>query len=120
MSATNASLQTMADAGAALGASISLHTADPGTTGASEVSGGSPAYSRKTTTFGASTIVAGNAVATGSTVTFDVPASTTVAFYGVWSGATFKYGRPVTPNITIGSGGNGKVDIIPTFTYQQA
>lgn len=62
---------------------LSLHTADPGTTGTSEVTGGSPAYARKAIAWGA----ASNGVITGSVV-FDVPASTTVAFVGVWSAAT--------------------------------
>lgn len=62
----------------------SLHTADPGTTGTSEVSGGSPAYARKAITW--------NAAATASldnnaNPVFDVPA-TTVAFVGFWSAAT--------------------------------
>lgn len=62
---------------------LSLHTADPGTTGASEVSGGSPAYARMAVTWSAPT----NGVITAS-VTFDVPAGTTVAYVGVWSAAT--------------------------------
>jgi hypothetical protein len=62
---------------------LSLHTADPGTTGTSEVSGGSPAYARKAITWGG----ASGGVITG-TVTFDVPAGTTVTFVGVWSATT--------------------------------
>lgn len=62
-----------------------LFTADPGTTGTvtGEVTGGSPAYARKAITWGA----ASNGVVT-ATVTFDVPASTTVTFAGVCSLAT--------------------------------
>lgn len=62
---------------------MSLHTADPGSTGASEVTGGSPAYARKAITWGA----AANGAISGS-VTFDVPASTTVTYAGLWSAAT--------------------------------
>lgn len=63
---------------------ISLHTADPGTTGTSEVSGGSPAYARKEATW--------NAASSGrrtlaSDLTFDVPAAT-IAFVGVWDAET--------------------------------
>lgn len=63
----------------------SLHTATPGSTGASEVTGGSPAYARKALTW--------NSAATGSktlsnTPTFDVPASTTVTHVGLWSAVT--------------------------------
>lgn len=64
---------------------ISLHTADPGTTGASEVSGGSPAYARKPVTWSASS---GGSKALASTYTFDVPASTTVAYVGLFSALT--------------------------------
>ncbi len=63
----------------------SLHTANPGSTGTSEVTGGSPAYARKSLTW--------NAASTGSktlsnTPTFDVPAGTTVAYVGLWSAAS--------------------------------
>lgn len=61
----------------------SLHSAAPGSTGASEISGGSPAYARKAITWGAA---AGGQV-TG-TVTFDVPSGVTVAGAGLWSAAT--------------------------------
>lgn len=61
----------------------SLHTADPGTTGASEVTGGSPAYARKAITWSAPS----NGVITGS-VTFDVPSGTTVTYAGLWTAAT--------------------------------
>jgi hypothetical protein len=64
---------------------VALFTADPGTSGtvSGEVTGGSPAYARKAITWGA----ASGGVITG-TVTFDVPASTTVTFAGVCSAAT--------------------------------
>lgn len=62
---------------------LSLHTADPGTTGASEVTGGSPAYARQPVTWSAPT----NGVITGS-ANFDVPAGTTVVSVGVWSAAS--------------------------------
>lgn len=61
----------------------SLHTADPGTTGAAELTGGTPAYARKQITWSAPT----NGVITGS-VTFDVPSGTTVTFAGLWSATT--------------------------------
>ena len=64
---------------------VSLHTADPGTTGTSEVTGGSPAYARKAATWAAGT--AGDGIVT-VTVTFDVPASTTVTHVGLWNAAS--------------------------------
>lgn len=59
-----------------------LFTADPGAppSGSSEVAGGSPAYARKSITWGAPS----NGVIT-ATVTFDVPAGTTITYAGVCS-----------------------------------
>lgn len=64
---------------------VSLHSAFPGLTGASEISGGAPAYARKAVTFGAAS--AALRTTTGS-ITFDVPAST-VRWFGFWSGAAY-------------------------------
>jgi len=67
--------------GAGLGAThISLHTGDPGETGANEVSGGSPAYARKAATWAAAS---GGSKALSSALTFDVPAGTTVTHVGL-------------------------------------
>ena len=63
----------------------SLHTGFPGTTGANELSGGSPAYARKTITMSASS--GGQRLLAGA-VTFDVPAST-VRWVGYWNSSTF-------------------------------
>lgn len=78
--ATNTEKNSLATKYGQDAAFLSLHTGDPGTTGASEVSGGSPAYARKAITWGS----ASNGVITG-TVTFDVPAGTTITWVGVWS-----------------------------------
>jgi hypothetical protein len=67
----------------------SLHSADPGNSGANELSGGSPAYARKAISVGASS--SGQRTASTQPV-LDVPAGTTVAFVGYWSavsGGTF-------------------------------
>lgn len=67
---------------------LSLHTGDPGTTGANEVSGGS--YARKTVTWGSAS---GGTRSNSAAVTFDVPGSTTVFYVGFWnSGGTTFYG----------------------------
>ena len=63
----------------------SLHTAFPGTTGSNEVTGGTPAYARKTITVNMSS---GGVRALSAGVTFDVPACT-VRFIGYWNGSTF-------------------------------
>lgn len=62
----------------------SLHTADPGTNGANEVTGGSPAYARKAITWNAAS---GGALDNNANPVFDVPA-TTVAYVGLWSAVT--------------------------------
>jgi hypothetical protein len=64
----------------------SLHTAAPGESGTSEVSGGSPAYARKAITFG--TPSSGSVDQNGTDPVFDIPASTTVTHVGFWSAVT--------------------------------
>lgn len=73
----------------------SLHTADPGATGTSELAGGSPAYARKATTWSAASSGGKNL---SSTVVFDVPSGVTVAYVGLWdslSGGAFQGGGPL-------------------------
>jgi hypothetical protein len=63
----------------------SLHTAYS-TTGTNELTGGSPAYARKALTWNAA---ASGAKAIAATLpTWDVPASTTVAWWGMWDAVT--------------------------------
>jgi hypothetical protein len=66
----------------------SLHTGDPGTTGANEVTGGSPPYARKTAT-GFPTSTTGTA--TNSQVVFDVPPGT-ISHWGRWKAGVFYEG----------------------------
>jgi hypothetical protein len=75
---------------------LSLHTASPGTTGASETTGGSPAYARKAITFtsagaqgtlGAVKQPATVGVAWSSEVVFDAPAGT-YTHWGTWTAST--------------------------------
>jgi hypothetical protein len=66
---------------------FSLHSADPGTTGANELGGGSPPYARKAPAWSAP-----NAGVITSQTVFDIPAGATVAWVGAWSsvsGGTF-------------------------------
>jgi hypothetical protein len=93
-----------ADAVAADITAISLHTADPGASGTNEVSGGSPAYARKTPSFGA----ASGGIATAAALEFDVPASTTVSYVGYWAGSTW-YGADDITNETFASQGTATV-----------
>lgn len=63
-----------------LPADVSLHTAYS-STGANEVTGGSPAYARRAISFSAA---ASGTKSASSTPTLDVPAGTTVRFAGLW------------------------------------
>lgn len=76
---------------------VSLHTAYPGGGGTNEVAGGSPAYSREAVTWGAAS---GGSMASSGALDFDVPASTTVMWAGLWSagsGGTFYGSAPLGP-----------------------
>lgn len=89
----------------ALGAAVetvSLHTADPGSNGANEVSGGSPAYARKAITWGAAASGAIDDATNGAT--FDVPAGVTVTHVGFWDGATFMASDAVTNEVFAAQG----------------
>jgi len=90
---TDAERNADADRAAGAIAYLSLHTATPGTTGASEATGGSPAYARQPPTFnsaGAVGPLGGTAqpatvgVAWSSQVTFDVAAGS----YSHWGGSS--------------------------------
>ena len=59
----------------------SLHFSNPGDTGASEISGGTPAYARKAVTWNAAS---GGALDSSNAPIFDVPAATTVSHVGLW------------------------------------
>ncbi len=93
------------------GTYISLHTASPSTTGANEVSGGS--YARVQTTWSSSS---GGSKA-GSQVSINVPASTTIEYFGIWSASssgTYIGGGPLPNNETYT--GAGTYLLTPTLT----
>ena len=112
MARTVATREASSLAATNLGDRISLHTADPGTTGASEATGGSPAYARKQTTWTGGT-ADGSVV--GSEVTIDVPAGTYTHF-GVWNvdGTTFVGGGALSSSVTLGA--QGQIKVTPTHT----
>lgn len=113
MAFTNATKEAAALAVTALGSYISLHTADPGTTGTSEATGGSPAYARKQTTW---TGGASDGSVPGSQVTFDAPAGT-YTYIGIWTaatGGTFVAGFALSSSVTLA--GQGQVLVTPTVT----
>lgn len=113
MAKTTALLNTLASAYAGAGDYLSLHTADPGTTGTSEATGGSPAYARKQTTWGSPS---GGAI-TGSSVTFDVPAGT-YTHWGRWTavtGGTFRDGGALSSSVTLSAQGQ----VVAPITYTE-
>ena len=81
---------------------VSLHTADPGETGASEVSGGS--YARQAGSF---SVASGGAVENDANINFtDMPA-TTVTHVGVWDAASagnFLWGGALSASKTTNAG----------------
>ena len=94
----------MLDHLASLCAYGSLHSADPGATGANELAGGSPAYARKALSWAAAS---GGSVALSASAQFDVEGGDTVAYVGLWSavsGGTFYGSDPVTNEVFGGQG----------------
>lgn len=99
----NTGKNIMLDALAAAADFFSLHTADPGTGGTSETTGGSPAYARKASGWGA----ASAASVVSTSVTFDAPAGT-YTHIGYWSASTsgtFYGSRALAASITLGAQG---------------
>lgn len=89
MALSTAGRNAAANAIAALATHLSLHTGDPGSSGTAEVTGGSPAYARKAVTWNTAS---GGVADTSNAPVFDVPGSTSVSHFGLWtaaSGGTF-------------------------------
>lgn len=100
MGFTNAARAVMLDQLGTVAVFVSLHTADPSTSGANEVTGGAPVYARKAVTWAATS---GFSKVSSNSPVFDVPGATTVAFYGTWSlasGGTFYGGGALSNNET--------------------
>lgn len=95
---TTAALNVMVGALQGVAGWASLHSADPGATGTSELAGGSPAYARKAVSWAAPSGGSGD---TSANMTFDVPAGSTVAYWGLWSAASggtfYGSGKMTTP-----------------------
>jgi len=88
---------------------VSLHTADPGETGASEVTGGS--YARQAGSFG---VASGGAVSNDALIEFtDMPACT-VTHVGVWDAATagnFLWGGALAASKTVNAGDTFQIPV---------
>lgn len=89
-----------------LGATFSVHTADPGTTGVSEVTGGS--YARQTLTW---TPGASDGDVAGSELEFDIPASTTATHLSCWNGTTFRWSHPLDSPAAFTTAGKLRVPV---------
>lgn len=99
--ATNAAVDAITD----LVGYVSLHTADPGSSGSSEVTGGSPAYARQAVTYSAAD---DGSAGIDAAEEFNVPASTTVTHFGLWSaasGGTFYGGFALSASETFANQG---------------
>lgn len=77
----------------------SLHTADPGTTGVNEATGGS--YARQAVVWGAPS----SGLTAGGTVNFPVPAGTYthVGYWTAVTGGTYIGGYPLNGSVTFGA-----------------
>lgn len=85
MALSSASLNIMLDGFADVASFVSLHTDSVGGGDANEVHGGSPVYARKPVAFSASN---NGSMGLSGSVTFNVPASTTIRRVGLWTSAT--------------------------------
>lgn len=112
---SDAGLDAHLDGIKAAGTRISFHTADPGTTGANEVSG----TGRPATTWGANGAYTGPPVgrrSVGSQVSAPIPAATTVTHWGLFtlaSGGVFLYGGLL--DAPEGFGSAGTIQHTPTL-----
>jgi hypothetical protein len=87
----NAMLDLIDEDGAQACTHLSIHTADPGSTGANEVAGGS--YARQAITWNPAS---GGQKTVVEQPVFQIPASTTITHFGLWnagSGGTFRFGK---------------------------
>jgi hypothetical protein len=103
MALTDGALDAMLDAFAGVAGYVSLHTDNPSTNGANEVTGGS--YTREVTPWDSASA---GTLTTDSSIVFDVPSGTTIQFIGYWSAATagtFYGSRALNENQTFATAG---------------
>jgi hypothetical protein len=112
MAIPNATKQSLADAWAALGSYVSLHTAAAGTTGANEASGGG--YARVQTTWTAGT----TGVDTGSAVNVSCAAGTYTEG-GLWAtstAGTFRSSAAFSGGSIVVVGTGASITVTPSVT----
>lgn len=106
MPLNEAALNVGANAIAGVITHVALHT---GTTSGSEISGGSPAYERRSITWAGA---AGGNSDSSNVPLFNVPGGVTIAYIGYWSaasGGTFYGTSAITPE-TYGAQGTYELD----------
>jgi hypothetical protein len=82
---------------------ISIHSATPGTTGTSEISGGS--YARQAVTWASAS---SGSQASSDSQSFAIPATTTCAYFGGWSASTsgtYESGGALNTSVTFNTAG---------------
>lgn len=84
---------------------ISVHSTDPGTTGAGELTGGTPAYARQAATWTTPTT---DTLTLANQPLFNIPPSSTAAYVGFYTAATggdLLWSRPLpAPEVYAGQG----------------
>ena len=101
----------MLDALAAAATYISLHDGDPSTSGANEISGGTPSYIRKVITWDAA---ASSEVDASNQPILDIGIGTSIEYGGLWSaesGGVF-YGAGSVPTESFGAQGTYTITAI--------
>lgn len=90
---------------------LSLHTGDPGETGANEVVGGS--YARQPVTW---TAASGGSVSPTAAVDFNGMPAVTVTHFGVWTTLGEYRGGGVATNRTLLAGDTYRINTLTTWT----
>jgi hypothetical protein len=93
---------------------FSLHTGDPGTTGVNEVATGS-GYNRQQASWGTASL----SQIAAATVTFNVPAATTIQYWGIWTLVTagvFGFSEALPSNQVYGTPGLYFMTVTLTLT----
>jgi hypothetical protein len=111
---------------------VSTHSADPGSSGANELTTGSGADGRQQPTFASGGSGSDSSTAT---ITIDIPSAQTIPWYGIWTaqtGGTFLGGFPAvagyliasalasSPTITCPAHGLANGDVVRLFTAPNA
>jgi hypothetical protein len=114
MAFATATLNNFLDNLNSLATHASLHTADPGGTGASEVTGGS--YARQAISWNAAS---GASKTITATVVFQIPAGTTITHAGTWSassGGIWRGGGALDASQAYPTGGTYTLNLTATAT----